>query len=76
MNSKLLSSIYLMLLIPLSNLNIKNDFKLSQKTMIDQDLETIYFGARKMEYIPFQRLFINCVLKWEFNLFSILKLMK
>ncbi|MDA9809858.1 peptide-methionine (S)-S-oxide reductase MsrA [Flavobacteriales bacterium] len=45
MNSKLLSSIYLMLLIPLSNLNIKNDFKLSQKTMIDQDLKTIYFGA-------------------------------
>ena len=45
MNSKLLSSIYLMLLIPLSNLNIKNDFKLSQKTMIDQDLEIIYFGA-------------------------------
>ena len=34
-----------MLLIPLSNLNIKNDFKLSQKTMIDQDLEIIYFGA-------------------------------
>ncbi len=44
MNSKLLSSIYLMLVLPLGN-HLYQENKNLQKTMEDLNLETIYFGA-------------------------------
>ena len=44
MNSKLLSSIYLMLVLPLGN-QLYQENKNLQKTMEDLNLETIYFGA-------------------------------
>tara|TARA_B100001248_G_scaffold124978_1_gene93766 strand:- start:1030 stop:1671 length:642 start_codon:yes stop_codon:yes gene_type:complete len=44
MNSKLLSSIYLMLVLPFGN-HLYQENKNLQKTMEDLNLETIYFGA-------------------------------
>ena len=44
MNSKLLSSIYLMLLLPFGN-HLYQENKNLQKTMEDLNLKTIYFGA-------------------------------